>query len=110
MRRRQSCSGFFIVNLGHAMLTLVLTVSNSDNDHQANNIEKDIDPWPVLNLTTKRGVKIWLDKGGRKVCGKELLFKLAVKFLFLELLCCRFHHFKMPMGSSMDLGLYSKSA
>ena len=40
----ESCSGFFIVNLGHAMLTLVSTVSNSDNDHQANNIEKDIDP------------------------------------------------------------------
>ena len=43
-RRRQSCSGFFIVNLGHANTCFDCFHWSGDNDHQANTVVKDIDP------------------------------------------------------------------
>ena len=84
------------------ILTRVLTVSTSGNDHQANTDLKDIDP---VILARKTGVKIWLDEGGRKVCRNGLLLKLAVKLLFEEIFYFRFHIYKIFIGSSMHISL-----
>lgn len=45
------------------MLTRVLTVSTSGNDHQANTVGKS---WSVLDLNSNTGVKMWLDESGKE--------------------------------------------
>ena len=100
-RRRQSCSCFFFLNIGHASSCCTSTVSASRNDHQVNTVVKDIDSEIQERKFSQTNVS-------GKVCGKGLLFKLTVKLLFLEIQYCGFHYCKVFISLSKHLCLYSR--